>query len=72
MTDQPTASAPDPGPGPEAGSDDGGAALERSAASIREAKDAEGTVAAHEDITTLDAQRAETHSEDPGAEGDHA
>ncbi len=45
--------------------------LERAAESIREAKDAEGEVAAHDDITTLDDERAGEYSEDAGGEGGH-
>jgi hypothetical protein len=67
MTDQPETTET----GPQTGSDDGGEALERSAESIREAQDAEGQVAAHDDITTLDAARAGEYSEDPGGEGGH-
>jgi hypothetical protein len=51
--------------------DDAGAALDRSASSIHEAKDAAGTVAAHEDITVRDAERAGEHSEDPDGTGGH-
>ncbi|GAA3564562.1 hypothetical protein GCM10022197_20290 [Microlunatus spumicola] len=51
--------------------EDGGTALEQAGEAIREAKDAGGTVAANEDITTLDAQRAGEYSEDPGGEGGH-
>lgn len=51
--------------------DDHGEALERSAASIREAREAEGTVAANDDITTRDDERAGEYSEDPGGEGGH-
>ena len=49
--------------------DDDGAALERSAEAIRDAKDAGGTVAAHEDITSLDDRRAGDQSVDPDGEG---
>ena len=59
-----------PAPTTDAG-DDQGEALDRAAASIREARDAEGTVAANDDITTRDAERAGEHSEDPGGEGGH-
>lgn len=45
--------------------------LERAAESIREARDAEGEVAAHDDITTLDDERAGIYSEDPDDEGGH-
>lgn len=81
MTDQPNAPEPDaddsaPEPTPEPGieteteTDDGGP-LDRATESIREARDAEGTVAAHDDITSLDEQRAGEYSEDPGGEGGH-
>ena len=50
---------------------DGGEALERAAESIREARDAEGTVAASDDITSRDDERAGEYSEDPGGEGGH-
>ena len=45
--------------------------LDRAEESIREAHDAEGQVAAHGDITTLDDERAGVNSEDPGGEGGH-
>lgn len=48
--------------------DDGGAALDRAAAAIDEASEAEAGVAANDDITSRDDERAETHSEDPGVE----
>jgi hypothetical protein len=50
---------------------DHGAALERSAESIRDARDAEGTVAAHDDITARDDERAGEHSEDLDGTGGH-
>ena len=49
--------------------DDHGAALERSADAIREARDAEGGVAAHGDITSADADHAGEASEDPDGQG---
>jgi hypothetical protein len=51
--------------------DEDGAALRRSAESIREAREAEGGVAASDDITTLDEDRAGEYSEDPDGEGGH-
>ena len=51
--------------------DDQDDALARAAESIREARDAEGAVAANDDITTRDDERAGEHSEDPGGEGGH-
>jgi hypothetical protein len=51
--------------------DDHGAALDQAAESIREAHDAEATVAAHDDITALDDERAGEYSEDPNGEGGH-
>ena len=44
---------------------------ERSAESLREAREAEGTVAASDDITSRDDERAGEYSEDPGGEGGH-
>jgi len=49
--------------------DDQGAALARSAQAIDEARGAEGGVAANDDITSHDEERAGQHSEDPDAEG---
>jgi hypothetical protein len=49
---------------------DDGAALDRAAESIRDAQAAEGTVAANEDITSLDEQRAGEHSETPDGGGE--
>lgn len=46
-------------------------ALDRADESIREARDAEGAVAARDDITTLDDARAGVNSEDPDGEGGH-
>ncbi|GAB2583839.1 hypothetical protein [Microlunatus antarcticus] len=64
MTDQP--STPDPQTtDPTAGDD----ALERAAESIREAHDAEATVAANDDITTEDRERAGEYSQSPDGEG---
>ena len=53
------------------GDDDGGAALERAQDAIDEAHDAQGSVAAHDDITSRDEAMAGEHSEDPGGEGGH-
>jgi hypothetical protein len=64
-TDQPETATAAPA------TDDHGDALERSAESIREARDAEGTVAANDDITARDDERAGEYSEDPGGEGGH-
>ena len=49
--------------------DDQGAALARSAEAIDEARGAEGSVTANDDITSRDEARAGQHSEDPDAEG---
>lgn len=75
MSDLPAGPRPQPDPstdvstdGPPVESDDG-EALERAAGSIRDAKAAEGTVAANEDITSLDDQRAGEHSETPEGGG---
>jgi hypothetical protein len=46
-------------------------ALDQAAKSIRDAKDAEGHVAANDDITTRDDDRAGEHSEDPDGTGGH-
>ena len=46
-------------------------ALDRAAESIREAKDAEGDVAASDDIRTRDDDLAGVNSEDPDGEGGH-
>ena len=75
MSDQPETTGPDstptdPAATPGAG-DDQGAALDRAADSIREAREAEGGVAANDDITTRDDERAGEYSEDPGGEGGH-
>jgi hypothetical protein len=76
MTDVPADHQPDHDPATESATAtptvDDDAALDRSAEAIREARDAEGTVAANDDITSRDDERAEEHSEDPGAEGSHA
>ena len=53
------------------GDDDGGAALERAQDAIDEAHDAQGSVAAHDDITSRDEAMAGEYSEDPGGEGGH-
>lgn len=71
MSDQPETSQPETTPAETQVADDHGAALERAAESIREAREAGGTVAAHEDITTQDDARAGEHSEDPDGEGGH-
>ena len=65
-SDRPSAGAP-----AEAAQDDGGAALERAQEAIDAAQDAEGTVAAHDDITTHDAALAGEYSEDPDGTGGH-
>jgi len=62
-TDQPVTTTP-------AGHDQDDA-LERAAESIRQARAAEGTVAANDDITARDDERAGENSEDPGGEGGH-
>jgi hypothetical protein len=77
MSDLPDTDQPDPatdGPVPDApapDAQDDGDALGRASAAIREAHDAEGAVAANDDITTRDDERAGEHSEDPGGEGGH-
>jgi hypothetical protein len=71
MTDLPATDQPDPSTSTSGVVDDHGAALERAAQSIREAQDAEGGVAAHDDITTRDDERAGEYSEDPNGEGGH-
>lgn len=58
-----TASVPD--------EDGQGAALDRAAEAIQEAKDAGGRVAANDDITAVDAQRAGDAAPDPEADGGH-
>ena len=69
---EPNATPPENAHSPSGESrDDQGAALDRAAESIREAQDAEGTVASSDDITSRDAERAGEHSEDPGGEGGH-
>ena len=45
--------------------------LERADESIREARDAEGGVAANDDITSLDEQREGDASENPDGEAGH-
>lgn len=55
----------------ETGGDDGGAALERAQEAIDEAQEAEGAVAAHDDITSRDDTMAGAYSEDPGGEDGH-
>lgn len=49
--------------------DDQGAALERAAESIDTAREAEGRVAANDDITTADQSQAGEHSQSPDGEG---
>lgn len=77
MTEQTNVPEPDgePTDGPGADSpptEDGlGTTLDRVAESIREARAAQASVAAHGDISTLDDQRAGEYSEDPGGEGGH-
>lgn len=70
-TSEPEATRPGTSTEDPTTAEDGGTALERAGEAIREAKDAGGTVAANEDITTLDDQRAGDYSEDPGGEGGH-
>jgi hypothetical protein len=53
------------------GGDDGGAALERAQEAIDDARDAEGGVAANDDITTHDDAMAGEYSEDAYGEGGH-
>lgn len=53
----------------EATADDQSAALDRAAGAIREAKDAEGTVAANEDITSRDDEHAGENSDNPDGGG---
>ena len=67
---RPESTEPETSP-PVRGADDDGEALERAAAAIREAHEAEGSVAANDDITTRDDERAGEHSEDPDGEGGH-
>ena len=76
MTDLPADTQPDRETTTDSGTsaptaDDGGDALDRAAEAIHEARDAEGSVEANDDITSRDDERAEEHSEDPGAEGSH-
>ena len=70
-TTQPDTTRPDTSTEDPTTTADGETALERSGDAIREAKDAGGSVAASEDITTLDDQRAGDYSEDPNGEGGH-
>jgi len=69
-TDQPHVDRPGPDQAQASERVDAGL-LDRAKESIREAHDAEGQVAAHGDITTLDDERAGVHTEDPGGEGGH-
>jgi hypothetical protein len=71
MTDLPATDQPDPSTASPGVEDDHGAALDRAAESIREAQEAGGSVAAHDDITTRDDERAGEYSEDPNGEGGH-
>ena len=71
MSETPTGPQHDTSTADPAVEDDASAALDRSASSIHEAEDAAGTVAAHEDITLQDAERAGEHSEDPDGTGGH-
>ena len=59
------------GPASPAPDEGGTGALDRAAESIHDAKDAEGAVAANDDITTRDADRAGDYSEDPDGSGGH-
>jgi hypothetical protein len=69
MTDVPAETQPDRETATDSATDDDqGAALGRSAEAIHEARDAEGSVEANDDITSRDDERAEQHSEDPGGE----
>jgi hypothetical protein len=76
MTDVPADPQPDrettTGSAPGTPPADDGSALDRAATAIHEARDAEGTVAANDDITSRDDERAEQHSDDPGAGDDVA
>lgn len=72
MSDLPESTQPETDqPQPAHVADDHGEALERSAESLREAREAEGTVAASDDITSRDDERAGEYSEDPDGEGGH-
>ena len=51
--------------------DDHGAALERATESIRYAREAEGRVAANDDITSADDAKAGEYSETPDGTGGH-
>lgn len=53
---------------PTGGSDDGGAALERAEEAIDDARDAGASVAANDDITARDDERAGEYSETPDGE----
>ena len=74
MTEQ-TTPEPEPTPAsteqPDGAGDDGGAALERSAEAIDDAREAEAPVAASDDISARDDEMAGEYSEDPGGEGGH-
>ena len=55
-------------PVPTGPSDDGGAALERAEEAIDDARDAGASVAANDDITARDADKAGEYSETPNGE----
>jgi hypothetical protein len=69
MSDLPETPTTESPADPSAPDDDGGAALESSADAIQEAREAEGTVAAADDITSEDDDRAGEHSLDPDGQG---
>jgi hypothetical protein len=71
MTDLPATDQPDPSTARPDVADDHGAALDRAADAIRDAQEAQGSVAAHDDITSRDDDRAGEYSEDPDGEGGH-
>lgn len=56
---------------PGGAGDDGGEALERSAAAIKDAREAEAPVAASDDITARDDEMAGEYSEDSYGEAGH-
>jgi len=53
---------------PGGAADDGGAALDRAEEAIDDARDARASVAANDDITALDDERAGEYSETPDGE----
>ncbi len=73
MSDQTDETQPEDtsGTSPETTTDDQGAALDRASEAIDEAREAEGSVAASDDITSHDEARAGEHSEDPDGTGGH-